>query len=120
MEKWSRIRTIRDDVNKALEDARAAKTIGKSLEAQLRLRCSGELYSFLKENEAILKDVFIVSKVILEDEAPAQSSGAVEGLQVLVEKAQGQKCERCWVYSDDVGSDPEHPTLCARCAHIVK
>ncbi len=120
MAKWEQIRKIRNDVNKALEDARAAKTIGKALEAKVTLTCTGELYAFLKANEEILKNVFIVSQVVLVDEAPASATGEVEGLGVAIGKADGQKCERCWAYSDTVGSDAEHPTLCARCAQIVK
>ncbi|MGN0663998.1 MAG: isoleucine--tRNA ligase [Negativibacillus sp.] len=120
MEKWEHIRKIRDDINKALEDARAAKTIGKSLEAKVTLTCTGDQMAFLKANEEILETVFIVSKVVLNDAVPAETTGEVEGLHVLVEKADGQKCERCWVYSETVGSDPEHPTLCARCSKILK
>ena len=118
MAKWEKIRAIRDDVNKALENARNQKTIGKSLEAQLTLKADGELYCFLKENEEILEPVFIVSKVVLEQGA-ANANGEVEGLEVVVSKAQGEKCERCWVYSDTVGQDEKHPTLCKRCAAII-
>ncbi len=119
MEKWEHIHAIRDDVNKVLEDARAAKTIGKALEAKVTLTCTGDQMKFLQENVAILETVFIVSKVELVDAAPEKSTGSIEGLAVSVTKADGQKCERCWVYSDTVGSDPEHPTLCARCSKIL-
>ena len=119
MAKWEQIRKIRDDVNKALEDARAAKAIGKALEAKVTLTCTGELMNFLKANEEILADVFIVSQVALVD-GSAETSGEVEGLNVVVSKAEGQKCERCWAFRDSVGSDPEHPTLCARCSKIIK
>ena len=119
MAKWERIRKIRDDVNKALENARNQKTIGKSLEAQVTLKADGELYAFLKENEAVLEPVFIVSKVVLEQGAVAQATAETEGLEVTVSKAHGEKCERCWAYSDTVGKDEEHPTLCARCAAII-
>ena len=119
MAKWERIRKIRDDVNKALENARNQKTIGKSLEAQVTLKTDGELYDFLKENEAVLEPVFIVSKVVLEQGAAAQTTAETEGLEVTVSKAHGEKCERCWAYSDTVGKDEKHPTLCARCAAII-
>ena len=119
MAKWERIRKIRDDVNKALENARNQKTIGKSLEAQVTLKADGELYDFLKENEAVLEPVFIVSKVVLEQGAAAQTTAETEGLEVTVSKAHGEKCERCWAYSDTVGKDEKHPTLCARCAAII-
>ena len=119
MAKWERIRKIRDEVNKALENARNQKTIGKSLEAQVTLKADGELYAFLKENEAVLEPVFIVSKVVLEQGAVAQTTAETEGLEVTVSKAYGEKCERCWAYSDTVGKDEKHPTLCARCAAII-
>ena len=119
MAKWERIRKIRDEVNKALENARNQKTIGKSLEAQVTLKADGELYDFLKENEAVLEPVFIVSKVVLEQGAAAQTTAETEGLEVTVSKAHGEKCERCWAYSDTVGKDEKHPTLCARCAAII-
>lgn len=119
MAKWERIRKIRDEVNKALENARNQKIIGKSLEAQVTLKADGELYAFLKENEAVLEPVFIVSKVVLEQGAVAQATAETEGLEVTVSKAHGEKCERCWAYSDTVGKDEKHPTLCARCAAII-
>ena len=119
MAKWERIRKIRDEVNKALENARNQKTIGKSLEAQVTLKADGELYASLKENEAVLDPVFIVSKVVLEQGAAAQTTAETEGLEVTVSKAHGEKCERCWAYSDTVGKDEKHPTLCARCAAII-
>ena len=119
MAKWERIRNIRDDVNKALENARNQKVIGKSLEAMLTLKADGELYDFLKANEAVLEPVFIVSQVVLEKGEVAAATGEVEGLQVTVSKAHGEKCERCWAYSDTVGEDEKHPTLCARCAAII-
>ena len=119
MAKWDRIRAVRDDVNKALENARNQKIIGKSLEAKLTLKADGELYDFLKANEAVLEPVFIVSKVVLEQGAVAEATGEMEGLQVTVSKAEGHKCERCWAYSDTVGQDPNHPDLCARCAAIL-
>ena len=119
MAKWERIRNIRDDVNKALENARNQKVIGKSLEAMLTLKADGELYDFLKANEAVLEPVFIVSQVVLEKGEVAAATGEVEGLQVTVSKAHGEKCERCWAYSDTVGKDEKHLTLCARCAAII-
>ena len=119
MAKWERIRAIRDDVNKALETARAAKTIGKSLEARVILHCQGELASFLEENRSILEPVFIVSQVELTSEGEGDCRGEVEGLTVSVVKAAGQKCERCWMVSETVGTDAKHPTLCARCAGII-
>lgn len=118
--RWDRIHALRDDVKKVLELKRKEKIIGSSLEAKVTLHCAGELYNFAKQVEDELARVFIVSAVEIVPEEAVQATGAVEGLSVEVEHAQGKKCERCWVYSDTVSCDPEHPTLCSRCAAILK
>ncbi len=119
MEKWERLHAIRDDVNKALEAARTAKTIGKSLEAKVVLHCSEEVYRFLAGEEKLLPTIFIVSEVALTQEGSGAFSGEVEGITVDVSAAQGEKCQRCWMQSETVGKDEKHPTLCARCAAIL-
>lgn len=119
--RWDRIHALRDDVQKVLELARKDKVIGKSLEASVELHCSGELYDFVKSVEDELKTAFIVSHVsVFADDQGEVKGEAVEGLSVTVTHAQGEKCSRCWVYSDTVGSNPVHPTLCNRCADVVK
>lgn len=118
--KWDRIIAVRDDVNKALELARTAKTIGKSLEAKVELFCGdGELYRFLENELGQLSTVFIVSQVKLTIGEGGEVPGAVPGLAVTVSVADGGKCERCWTYSETVGTHSEHGTLCARCAGIL-
>ncbi len=119
MEKWERLHAIRDDVNKALEAARTAKTIGKSLEAKVVLHCSEEACRFLAGEEKLLPTIFIVSEVALTQEGSGAFSGEVEGITVDVSAAQGEKCQRCWMQSETVGKDEKHPTLCARCAAIL-
>ena len=119
MAKWDRIHAVRDDVNKALELARAGKVIGKSLEAKVILHCTGELMDFVKSIHADLPTLFIVSAVELTEDGEGQNKGEVEGLSVDVVAAEGEKCERCWIYSDTVGKDHDHPTLCARCAQVL-
>ncbi len=119
MAKWDRIHAIRDDVNKALELARAEKVIGKSLEAQVTLHCDGELMEFVRGIQSDLPTLFIVSSVELTAEGEGAHKGDVEGLSVDVSAAKGEKCERCWIYSDTVGADAQHPTLCARCASVL-
>ncbi len=117
--KWDRIHEIRTDVQKALELARNEKIIGKPLEAKVTLYADGELAAFLKVNAAALPEIFITSAVDVA-EGTGEFSGDVEGLSVTVSKADGEKCERCWKFSDTVGSDAEHPTLCACCAETMK
>ena len=120
MDKWNRIHAVRDDVNKALEQARGQKLIGKSLEAKVTLHCQGELAVFLKSVETILPEAFITSKVEIVEDQDGVFAGDVEGLKVSVSKAVGEKCQRCWVISETVGQNPDHPTLCSRCAKIIE
>ena len=112
MEKWEKIDELRDIVNKALEEARGQKLIGKSLEAKVTLNCGRDWYEFAKSVENDLVSAFIVSAVGVE-------KSEFDGVDVKVEVAPGEKCERCWTHSDTVGKCAEHPTLCARCAGIV-
>lgn len=117
--KWDRIHAVRVDVQKALELARNEKIIGKPLEAKVSLCAQGELFDFLKSVETALPEIFITSSVCVEN-GEGDFKGDVEGLSVCVSKADGEKCERCWKYSDTVGTDSEHPTLCAHCAGVIR
>ncbi|RGX56488.1 isoleucine--tRNA ligase [Anaerotruncus sp. AF02-27] len=118
--KWDRIHEVRDDVLKALEDARNAKMIGKSLEAKVILHAADdETFAFLSSVEKDLAPVFIVSQVVLEKGGEGRFSGANGLFTVDVAKADGELCPRCWAHSDSVGADAKHPTLCARCAQII-
>ncbi len=119
IERWQKIQAVRDDVNKALELARAAKTIGKSLEAAVEVYCTGETYDLLTSVEDI-KSLFIVSAVSVLDAGTGEVAGEVEGLSVTVKPANGEKCERCWIISETVGDTTEHPTLCDRCCGVVE
>ncbi|QUG41016.1 isoleucine--tRNA ligase [Psychrobacillus sp. INOP01] len=119
--KWEKIMELRDDVLKALEEARNAKTIGKSLEAKVALYVNDDYKALFETNAIDLAQLFIVSKFELggvPSEAPANSL-ALEHASVVVEKADGEKCERCWTISETVGTSEAHPTLCARCAEVV-
>ncbi len=108
---WDKIHELRDTVKKQLEVAIKDKMIKASLEASVTLSACGAEYDFIKSVEGELAAAFIVSEVIVE-----QAEGE---LQVAVNKAQGEKCERCWAYSKTVGENAEHPTLCARCAAVI-
>ena len=117
--KWDRIHEIRTDVQKALELARNEKIIGKPLEAKITLHADGELADFLKSEVDALPEIFITSAVEVAD-GKGEFAGDVAGLSVTVSKAEGEKCERCWKFSDTVGQDSEHPTLCRCCADTMK
>ncbi|MCL5878755.1 MAG: hypothetical protein M1428_03010 [Deltaproteobacteria bacterium] len=108
---YGRLRLIRDEVNKAIEVQRANKTIGSSLETMVVIEAEQEDYTLLEKYKSTLTELFIVSQ--------AELKRATDGLKVQIQKAHGQKCERCWNYSDSVGQDSAHPTLCARCVEAV-
>jgi isoleucyl-tRNA synthetase len=105
--RWEILVNTRVDVNKALEDARGRKLIGKSLEAQVDLSADGEVLEALRGFD--LPKLLIVSKVTL---AQGASDAAVR-------RAPGGKCVRCWGYFEDLGTHPEHPELCPRCTQAV-
>lgn len=119
--KWNRLFDLRDDVMKALELARAEKLVGKSLEAKITLYVGdAEQMALLKSFGDELTTVFIVSGVKLSDEkAPegAHTEGA-SGIGVLVELADGCKCDRCWSYSTK-GVKEDDGFLCERCRAIL-
>lgn len=119
IEKWDRIHSIRDEVQKSLEMARKSKAIGKSLEASVEIYCDGELYDFVKSVEDDLTTVFIVSAVSVNNTGKGNDETSIDGLTITISKADGEKCERCWGYSNSVGENHEHPTLCARCASVL-
>ena len=118
--KWARLIAVRDEVKKALEIARNDKKIGASLEAAVTLYCGGEVYDLLNSVPMDeLADLMIVSRVeLVKGEGGAAS--AIEGLGITAGHATGDKCERCWKYTADIGSHPAHPTLCARCASVIE
>ncbi len=112
--RWDKIHELRDIVKKSIEEAVSNKLIKSSLECSITLACTGEEYDFIKSVEDELKTAFIVSGVkLVNDES-------VNDLAVTVEKAEGEKCERCWGYSTTVGADAEYPCVCARCAGVLR
>ena len=122
-EKWQLLFQVRDVVLKVLEEKRAEKLIGNSLEAEVTLKAPDKLFLFLKDCEDILEDLFITSKVTLQKSSSGEDlnvEASVEALEAHVSRIPGKKCERCWKYSTTVGEDQDHPTICHRCAHVVK
>ncbi|WKA53581.1 isoleucine--tRNA ligase [Planococcus shixiaomingii] len=120
--KWTQFMLIRDDVLKALEEARAAKTIGKSLEAKVTVYGSEEVKNLLASVDANVGQLFIVSQYEFggaKDSAP-ENALQLSKVAVMVEKAEGEKCERCWTISEEIGKNEAHPTLCPRCASVVE
>ena len=106
---------------KALEIACKEKVIGSSLDAKVRLYCDGELYDFVSSLKEELIPVFIVSQLEIEKGGKGDYVGeAVPELSVTVSHAEGEKCARCWCYSNTVGTCADHPDLCSRCAAVME
>ena len=119
--RWERIIKVRSDVSKALELARVAKTIGHSLDAAVTITAPPELFDFLQNYAAELNSIFIVSKATLATGLTGEywTSENLEGLKVQVTAAPGEKCERCWYYSEELGTVAAHPTICPKCTQAV-
>jgi isoleucyl-tRNA synthetase len=107
---WERIFAIRDEVLKALEDARATKQIGSSLDAKVVLTADAGTTRFLLDYFEQLRYIFIVSQVEVHEGAATS---------VEIRKADGTKCERCWNYSVRVGESEKYPTVCERCVDAL-
>jgi isoleucyl-tRNA synthetase len=119
--KWSKFMDLRDDVLKALEEARNEKIIGKSLTAKVTLYAKDETKALLETIHENLQQLFIVSDFEVAGsfaEAPEQAI-KLEHAAIVITKAEGETCERCWTVTQ-VGEVKEHPTLCKRCAEVVK
>jgi len=120
---WDRIIEVREQVSKELEKARVAGVIGSSLNAEVDLYCSTELLDLLRQLEDELRFVLITSYARVHELSAAPNDAVaaeeLEGLRIAVNASAYKKCERCWHQREDIGSDPEHPTLCGRCAGNV-
>jgi len=119
--KWSKFMNVRDEVLKALEEARNEKVIGKSLTAKISLYVKDETKVLLDSIHENLQQIFIVSEFEVAgsfNEAPEQAI-KLEHAAIVVTKAEGETCERCWTVTTHVGEKEDHPTLCPRCADVV-
>ena len=114
---YQQLWTVRSEVSKALELARDAKLIGNSLEAKVTVAVSDDTCRMLLEKYADqLPTLWIVSQASLAtDIADGYVSEKIAGLKILVEKADGEKCERCWNYSTELGQNAAHPNACPKC-----
>jgi len=118
LEEFQQLLLIRDDVLKALENARANNIIGHSLDAHVMLEAKNdELKNLVIKYESMLEEFFIVSKVTIQENISGYNG---QFANVFVEHAQGQKCQRCWKYHPDTGKDEEHPETCPRCSAVLR
>jgi len=115
-QKWQEILSIREKVLKIIEEAREKKLIGNSLEAEVTIYCTKGTVAFLESFGETLTLIFIVSKVNII-QFPADSK---EELKIVVKRASGEKCVRCWNWKESVGKDKQHPQLCNRCVEVMK
>lgn len=136
-ELWSQIRSVRQEVNRVLEQARSAKDIGSSLEAKVLLYIPDvELrrqLAAMNVKDVVAPDsahvdelryLFLVSQVELLESAESianlKYSSESDSLGIGITEAEGEKCDRCWNYSTHIGLSAEHPTICERCVEALK
>jgi isoleucyl-tRNA synthetase len=118
--KYDRLLAVRSDVAKVLEQARATKTIGHSLDARVELAADGDLGTLLNSEAEQLASLFIVSQVEVSAQLDNCSIGEnLPKLKIRVSKADGEKCSRCWNYATTVGESDEHPAICHRCLQAL-
>jgi len=119
-DKYTKLFDLRDDVMKALEVARAEKLIGKSLDAKVTVYAEGDAKDVLASFADELATVFITSQAVISDENAPENAfkDTISGIAVLVETADGEKCDRCWMYSTNNVSDGEG-CVCQRCKDVL-
>ncbi|HCR4031344.1 isoleucine--tRNA ligase [Morganella morganii] len=119
---WAVLLAVRGEVNKVLEQARADKLIGGSLEAAVTLYADDALAAQLNSLGNELRFVLLTSQADVKPLSAAPESAVnseLAGLRIGFGKAEGSKCPRCWHYTTDIGQDSEHPELCGRCVTNV-
>ncbi len=121
-EKWKMLLSIKGEISKAIEIARKAKVVGHPLDATVELTAGDKLRALLENNLETIKQLNIISEIrIADDLGPVTyESAELSGLKIAVAKAQGEKCQRCWMLSKSVGSNPEFPGVCDRCLKNLK
>jgi isoleucyl-tRNA synthetase len=117
-ERWKTLIAVKGEISRAIEIARKNKVLGHSLDAAVSVCPPENLRSLVETHLEELRALLIVSQVRLaqKDQLPeAYASAELEGLFVGVSKAGGAKCNRCWIYSENIGQTAAHPTICERC-----
>jgi len=117
-ETWKTLIAVKGEAAKAIETARQNKVLGHSLDAAVAVAAPATLRPLLEAHVEDLRALLIVSDLCVVDEQGIGEpfrSAEIPGLAVVVSRAKGEKCNRCWNYSGTVGANAEHPTLCARC-----
>ena len=120
LENWGKFMNLRNDVLKALEDARNKKLIGKSFEAAVTIYPDKETKAMLDDLDADFRQILIVSKLTIADGEAPEYAEKLNNASIVVEHAEGEVCPRCRMIRTDIGEDPKLPKLCGRCAKIVE
>ncbi|WP_251717324.1 isoleucine--tRNA ligase [Lactobacillus agrestimuris] len=120
LEDWGKFMKLRDDVLKALEEARNEKLIGKSFEAAVTVYPDDEMKDVLKKLNANFREILIVSNLTISDEEAPADAKKFATASIVVKPAEGEECPRCRMIRTDIGVDPKLPQLCGRCAKIVE
>ncbi len=124
METWKLLQTVREEVTSAIEPLRKEGAVGHALDTHVTIYGDDSVLGGLNSLKTELRALFIVSQLDLAPfaEAPANAlrSEKLAGMAIGVERAKGEKCERCWVYSDNLGSDPDCPAICPHCTNVLK
>ena len=107
--RWQKILDLRNAVLKEIEKKREKNIVGSSLEAEVFLEFNRQEYNFYKDCEDLLREIFIVSAVSINE-----GSGGIR-----VERTTGKKCLRCWNWRKDIGINKEFPEVCSRCAQAL-
>lgn len=121
-QKWEKLLTIRSEITKAIEPIRKSGEVGHSLDTRVELYLNEDYLQAVENCGTEFRAVCIVSQLIVKalSEAPAEAlSPEAEGMGLMVSKAHGEKCERCWIYSDTLGTMPQYETLCPRCSGVM-
>lgn len=118
---WQQLLKVRAEVNRVLEQARNDKLIGAGLEAKVTVYASEEIRPLLEQLGNELRFVLITSQVVVKPLSKADvAESELTGLAIKVERADGEKCPRCWHFSTDIGSNKEHSHICGRCIENVE
>ncbi len=119
---WNSILELRSEITKAIEPIRKAGTVGHSLDTCVTAYISKTLLDIIEAKKVDMREISIVSQLVLKDysQKPSNIEDCIENMAINVEKAKGEKCERCWIYTEDLGTDTMYPNLCPRCSSVMK
>ena len=124
METWKLLQMVREEVTSAIEPLRKEGLVGHALDTHVTIYGDDAVLGGLNALKTELRALFIVSQLDLAPfaDAPEKAlhSEKLPGLAIGVERAKGEKCERCWVYSNNLGSEPDYPAICPHCTNVLK